>query len=521
MIPSHLRIWLLCLLYACSIVRATAQLVSLSGTVRDTDGHALPDATLSLSGRSPQQVSSDSSGHFHFALLAPAEYSLSAVLAGYAASGAQSIHLQSTPVNAEVVLSRVSANTLEFQSSGIHGLIDPGGYSASTASASSGVLRGIAALKRTDHSFAPSVKDWPCDLEPQLRQAAAAHRDQPVSSLRLGQFYVAHDQPALAIAPLQHALELDTTSNLASRALASAWLEAGNFDEARKGLNRALAAHESPELYELEARADEGSGLFQKAAEDYRRAAALSATEENAFGVGYELLLSGALVDASEAFAEGLLLYPKSILMQIGAGTAHFLRGDSAAALSDFLAAAETDPADHRPYSFLSASNAISSNQQDRALTAFKRYLDREPNSADANYFYAVALARDHSASDTTRTQTFLRRAIELNPGLAKAHLQLAESYAQNGKFEDAVPEYQATIRLDPDPGPHYRLALAFKHLGRADEYARDMQLFRQSRQTNGHPDATLGIDLAQFMSGMDTADSHLSPAPPCPTFPR
>ena len=242
---------------------------------------------------------------------------------------------------------------------------------------------------------------------------------------------------------------------------------------------------------------------------------------ESSFGIGYELILSGSLAEAGVAFAQGISRYPKSILMQIGAGTAHFLRGDSAAAFSNFLAASEIDPADHRPYPFLAAVSGSSGDREEQSRAAFKRYFTLNPASADANYFYAAALARTESPDDAAAIEDLLKRAIQIDPSLAKAHLLLADRYARRGDFADAVPQYEATIRLTPDAGPHYRLALAYKRLGRAADSAREMQLFRQSRRANDHSDTTPGVDLAQFLSVMDPAESSLSPAPPCPASPR
>ena len=190
---QRLQILLLCLLSACSISSAAADSGMISGTVRDVDGRPLPDVVLTLTGGSTRQASSDSSGRFRFASLPNGDYILSASRADYVPSNAQSIHVQSAPIDQDVVLSRVSAAAPQFQSSGIRGLIDPGGYSASTADASSGVLRDIAKVKRDGNAFAVPAQDWPCALEPQLQQTVARSPDHPESLLRLGQFYIAHN----------------------------------------------------------------------------------------------------------------------------------------------------------------------------------------------------------------------------------------------------------------------------------------------------------------------------------------
>jgi tetratricopeptide (TPR) repeat protein len=369
----------------------------------------------------------------------------------------------------------------------------------------------MADVKRMDGSFGVSAsKDWPCALEPELRKAVSEHPDQLEANLRLGQFYVAHDEPASAIPTLKHAVEIDRGDCAASQELAAAWLESGEFENAR---NLLTALQERPaecEVHQLLARADEGLGRFQRAAEEYRIWVNQKPTEEGAFGIGYELLLAGSVTESVAAFEAAVRTYPRSIPLRIGLGTAQSLAGNTSAGLRSFLDATDIDPSDPRPYSFLARTASRSSDDDRRVRASFKRYLESSPDRADANYFYASELAREDAGADDDRIEHLLKRAIQLDPTFAKAYLLLGDVYAQRGDYASAAPEYEAAVRLGGDlDEAHYRLALAYEHTGHLDQSAREMEVFRLSkkRQSTG----SAGVDLAQFISVMEKPQQLLT----------
>jgi tetratricopeptide (TPR) repeat protein len=521
---------------------------SLTGFVRDGEGKPLAGATVKLTWNRGApfnlQTVSSPSGEYRFAGLAYGDYTLATELSGYTSSAPVSLHIlpSSTPVKVDLILmqslptpelsgfgsasssasqSASSHPALEFQSTGIRGLIDPGGYSASTGSASTGLLRGIADVKRTSKSFgASTAKDWPCALELQLRKTVDEHPDQAEANRRLGQFYVSHEQPSKAIPLLKRALQIDSFDIVASRSLAIAFLQSGDFDAARTLLTPLANSSANAEINQLLARADEGLGQFQQAVQQYRIAEGKEPSEESLFGIGYELLLAGSVADSVLAFHDGIQRFSQSIPLRIGLGTALFYQGKTADALRSILDATDTDPSDSRPYTFLASLSAITSEESERVRFSFKRYLERAPNSAAANYDYALALSRRNDSTDAAQLERLLKRAIQLDPNLAKAHLQLADIYAQRNDDADALPEYEAAVRLAQDLGEaHYRLAMAYKRVGKTDQSAREMQIFRLSKQKQSADSE--GIDLTQFISVMDTSDKQQGQETQCPAISR
>jgi tetratricopeptide (TPR) repeat protein len=530
-------LYLFFVLAAAVAYASPADLGIVSGIVRDSQGQPLRGVRVTLSNAqipsTSKQAVSSSTGEFRFEGLADGEYKITGNLDGYATAGPRIVRIASTPapVVVDLILSRMStpeANgtgmggrpALEFQASGIRGIIDPGGYSASTGAAASGLLRGIADVRRTDHSFtATAAKDWPCGMEPELRKALGDHAEQAAANLRLGQFYVAHDRPAEAIPLLTRALQIDSADAVALRDLALAWLQGGEFEKARRQLSALVEHSDSPEVRQLLARADEGSGAFQEAAEQYRVADREQPTEESVFGVGYELLLAGSLSEGLAVFQAGLDRYPRSLSLHIAVGTAEFLLSKNIDAVRSFLSATDIDPADPRPYSFLaSVSSSLADDEMVRK--SFKRYLDLVPESGPANYYFAVALSRENETANAARIEILLRRAIHLDPNLAGAHLQLADLYADRHDDQDAVPEYEAAVRLHEDTGEaHYRLAMAYKRIGRTDLSAREMEIFKLSKRQGSLGGD--GVDLTQFISVMDAPEQKSSQEMQCPTIHR
>jgi tetratricopeptide (TPR) repeat protein len=64
-----------------------------------------------------------------------------------------------------------------------------------------------------------------------------------------------------------------------------------------------------------------------------------------------------------------------------------------------------------------------------------------------------------------------IEQAIRIDPSLELAHLDRGILDADAGRREDALREFQAAARLNPnDVNAHYRLARLYQAMGRKDE---------------------------------------------------
>jgi tetratricopeptide (TPR) repeat protein len=314
-------------------------------------------------------------------------------------------------------------------------------------------------------------------------------------------------------------LNMNAADAGSARELASALLKSGEFAQARVTLAPFAGSAALPEEHQLLARADEGSGLFRQAEQEYRMAERDKPSEENVFGVGYELMLEGSTADAEAAFKAGVEQYPRSMPMRVGAATAEFLAGDVSMAVHSLLNATDISPDDLRAYALLVKIAGVPPGENERVVQSFERLLKREPDSAEANYLYAVALSRKSDVA-VGRVEMLLKRAIELDPSLAGAYLKLANLFVARGDYQAAIPEYEAAVRLDPSLlDARYRLALAYRRTGHVDQSGREMRLFLLSKERGdgkGQGDAGDVMDLAQFVSAVETPEQKLRLARPC-----
>jgi len=81
--------------------------------------------------------------------------------------------------------------------------------------------------------------------------------------------------------------------------------------------------------------------------------------------------------------------------------------------------------------------------------------------------------------ADPAQVEALLRKSISLDPGLADAHLQLGALLHDQHRDQEAIPEFQAAIRIKPgDPDAHYRLAQAYLRAGDKDRSAEELKLY-------------------------------------------
>jgi tetratricopeptide (TPR) repeat protein len=78
--------------------------------------------------------------------------------------------------------------------------------------------------------------------------------------------------------------------------------------------------------------------------------------------------------------------------------------------------------------------------QYDKAIEEFRKTLAEYPD----NYNIFMHLADIHTVQGQTRSVIAdLKQALAANPGLGKAHLQLAENYEKDGQIQKSIDEYQ------------------------------------------------------------------------------
>lgn len=303
-----------------------------------------------------------------------------------------------------------------------------------------------------------------------------------------GEFYARNGKLKSAIPYLENAQRADPSSYGNSFDLAMAYVEADMLTEARRQILGLLKTGDTAELHNLMGEVEEKSGNYMAAANQYQRAAHLDPSESNIFDWGGELLLHQTLNPAIEVFSEGVKRYPNSARLAVGLGLALYWRAKYDDAVKALVRAADLDPSDPRPYYFLSKAYGRSQNQTGEVIERFRRFSQLHPQDGRAAYYYAMSLWKGkqagNSGADLAQAESLLKRAIDLDPSLAQAHLELGNFYSQQRKYAESVPEYQRAIQLDAKlVDAYYRLGQAYVQLDQKDLAQKEFQIHQQLYQ--------------------------------------
>jgi len=79
------------------------------------------------------------------------------------------------------------------------------------------------------------------------------------------------------------------------------------------------------------------------------------------------------------------------------------------------------------------------------------------------------------------QVEALLRRAVTLDPRLAKGFFQLGILFSDEQRYTEAIAELRRAIRLEPDLAQaHYRLAHAYQRTGQNALAARELEIFQR-----------------------------------------
>ena len=440
---------------------------SVQGTVRDAQGRAVSRAQVQLKAKDSGReltVASDVHGAFKFADLRGGVYGLR-VVSGDGTAEIPSIALGVKEVKTIDVVLRAAPGSAQgapqfydepqFTVSGVRDATNLGGHGSDT------VVRTRESLAKQTASLA----------HPQAGKAGEATATEKA---------------------LREALDHEPASVEANERLGMLLLSTGRAEEAVAYLRRASEIRpDDAGIRHALGDAEEKRGDPLEAVRQYQRAAELDASEAYLFDWGAELLLHHAPEPAVQVFTRGNSLYPKSARMLIGLGAAWFARGASEQAVQKICAASDLNPGDALAYMFLGkmlrAENKPSLDEVER----LQRFAKLEPQNAEANYYYALALwkaRKDAKDPAIGEIEALLKSAIQVDPGFAAAHLQLGIVRAERRDYANAIAEYEQAIQIDPQlEEAHFRLAQAYRQIGELEKSREELriqeQLAKQSEQ--------------------------------------
>jgi tetratricopeptide (TPR) repeat protein len=349
----------------------------------------------------------------------------------------------------------------------------------------------ICLKRKTFRSGQPCVRwmAWGLLLATGLAGSLAAQETTACQSssfgedFRMGAKLLGQSQAKAAVPYLEKAHQECPSDYADGRDLVLAYAGAGFGDKARAALDQMLQQYDKAELHSISGELYAETGNQRAAAEQYQMAAKLDPSEDNIFDFGTALeKFEGD--SAVRIFRFGVQKYPNSEKMHLGLGSALYGQGLVDEAASEVYRASEISPRDPNPMEVLGQMEHIPAGMSQEILGKFSQLHAMYPRNGQLAYDYAMALSgkwSDQPAQETARVVDLLKTAIELDPTLAEAQFQLAEFYEAQGKTAEALHSYEQATKTAPEQESyHYRLALAYKKCGRAEEARREMQIYRQ-----------------------------------------
>jgi len=497
---------------------------TISGRVQDPAGAALEGVRVTLSdasGRSVAVTATTSNGAYIFERLKAAKYELKAERLSFLRFVSADIDLTvQQKATVDLTLqplqpsaapsaepgrsqSQTSKTVGYYQSSslkadGFAGSVDPAGYSAAaSADTSAHLLEGAATLRQesrpnTKPDKAAEASGHSADLcESELKRTVEKNPQSFQANHDLGKLYLGAGEPARAIPYLEQAYRSEPSDLQNGYDLAVAYLKTGNLPAAGQQVQGLLKRSDSAQLHRLSAEVEEGGGNFPEAAKEYQRAAQIEPSPQNIFDWGSELLLHRSIEPALEVFQAGVGRYPKSPEMWIGLGIALYLRGNQEEAVQTLVQAADLDPSDDRPYTFLAYAFNASPKEGIAVTQRLKRFADLHPQDARAVYYYALSLwkgsRREGAQEGLGEVEALLKKSSTLDPKFPDAHLQLANLYASQQKDPEAIDQYRLAIELDPESAAaHYKLGQALARIGQHEPAEQEFKLYQRLHQQPG-----------------------------------
>jgi tetratricopeptide (TPR) repeat protein len=347
----------------------------------------------------------------------------------------------------------------------------------------------------------------------QFRKALELEPNSYDANHNLGEYYIQLGKTAEAQPLLEHAQQVNPAAYNNGYDLAMADFLLGKLGAARLVVQALIEQKDTGELRNLLGQIDEKDGKFVAAANDFEAAAHLDPSEENLFAWGSEMLLHRTYDPAITIFQKAAERYPNSPRILIGLGLALYSRGKYDEAVRALIAAADLNPTDARCYLFLSKAYNSSPLQADEVVERFRRYALLQPDSALAQYYYAMSLWKGKrvgdAGSELSAVESLLQKSITLDDSLAEAHVQLGNLYADQRQYEKSIPQYVRALELDSSlADAHYRLGTDFVHVGQKDRAQKEFAAYQTLRAEHLAQVEKERDEVQQFVYAAKNADA-------------
>ena len=117
----------------------------------------------------------------------------------------------------------------------------------------------------------------------------------------------------------------------------------------------------------------------------------------------------------------------------------------------------------------------ISPQYASRVAERLAHFVKLYPNNAAANYYYALTLGN--------RGESYLQKAVQLDPAFTDAHYQLGLVSEAAGATGKAIAQYEIAIRQRPGfSQAHYHLARLYQKSGKTARAREEFAILKTLR---------------------------------------
>ena len=288
-----------------------------------------------------------------------------------------------------------------------------------------------------------------------------------------------------AVAELNAALEAEPMNGAVVVRLAKAYMALEDIPSAGRTLESAVARKlETGPIYALLASVYEKSGHIENAIPAMRLAIQCEPQSET-YRFTYGMLLTSVLAPEAAVIRlnEALQLFPKSARLWLALGIAHFKAGRNEEAAKTLSHAIELDSKFAPAFAYLGMTY-VEVGRFDDGIKSYQQALTANEKLGVVNYLIADALQRQATAG-AAQIETYLVRAVKLEPSFAPARLALGKLYFRSERLNDALTEFEQVIKLDPNlPETYYQLGRLYTRLKRSKDAQTTLQKFKQLSET-------------------------------------
>lgn len=178
---------------------------------------------------------------------------------------------------------------------------------------------------------------------------------------------------------------------------------------------------------------------------------------DNYFNLGKVYLLKEEVDSARAAFTNGINFSPKNALNYVGLGQADLIQNNQTNAKTNFDKALQLGAKKYDTYLAIGRAYIDQKNVDYMlALPNLMKADDLDSKDKDPETFLALA---DFYAMQRKNTEAYPQylRALDIDPNLYRANVQIGKMYKEAFAFPEAEAEIKKVIETQPNYGPAYR----------------------------------------------------------------